>query len=536
MIPLLSMVNNLLFAGMTAGQILNFVGKKIKGLEKGIEQARGTGYNDNDILKFISGKMPKGNSKEAHSTLNEQEQYLKNAGLKTKQEKQESKRKGISTALNVGAIGLGSYGLYKAYTNRFPKGEWDFTHRQVPENALQIEGKTQKQIPYTPGMEKGPIGPNQFQMVPPGNPIKPQGMAPITNTNQPIQPPQKVVNQALQPTQNIPVPTPDQPIAPALPEQPIGMAPSDVIRNTKLDALVDSMARDKVSPEEISEYITNSYPEYAKNVEGQTKEPLINSIYRYLGKKQKKPGLVPGLEQQLNQQYGKQDGTQLASNQSQIEAKSSQEIPIQPQGNSPIQDKNVIAGKDSKAAEENKKENGDVVQLPDGQIGTIESLKKDHAVVEIDGKKRPVKLDQLEDVPIKKKDLADLHEDLIKGIEEEIGSDVSRNVNWAGYDPKTNRLSYLPHDGALYVYDDIGPEDVKMLTDILSTRKSSGGNFIGPWLAGTKSPIGAAMSALIKKLQSERGGKGSEYSGKFETLYSHLEPAVKAAKAKKKKK
>ena len=513
MIPLLAMVNNLIFVGMTAAQILNFIGKKTKGLEKGINQARSTGYNDDDILKFISGKMPKGNSKEAHQALSDQEQYLKNAGLKTRQEKQESKRKGISTALNIGATALVGYRLYKAYASRFPKMEWDFTRRPMPEKTLQLEGQSQKQLPYNPGLEKGPIGPNQFQMVPQGNPIKPQSIGPITNPNQPIQPPQNLIHQAKQPNQNIPVPLPNQPIQPPLPVPD----PKAILDQMGLTEKIDNLINAGNSPEQAAAGTLFSLTPGQKDWIKKNNIPIEELISQYF-------------------QQGKANGTQLAGNQPQNQIQLSSEGPIAQEGANPLENQNVIEGQNRQAPEETKKENGDVVQLPDGEIGTIESIKKDHAVVDIDGKKRPVKLDQIEDIPIKKKDLADLHEDLIKGIEEEIGSDVSRNVNWAGYDPKTNRLSYLPHDGALYVYDDIDPEDAKLLTNILSTRKSSGGNFIGPWIAGTKSPIGAAMSALIKRLQGQRGGKGNEYSGKFETIYSHLEPAIKAAKARKKKK
>jgi len=109
-------------------------------------------------------------------------------------------------------------------------------------------------------------------------------------------------------------------------------------------------------------------------------------------------------------------------------------------------------------------------------------------------------------------------------------------TSWAGYDPKKNSLAFMPHGGGIYIYEDITPEDASLLTSVLNTRKTSGENFIGAWKAGSKSPIGAAMSALIKKLQSERGGKGNEYSGKFETLYNYLEPAIQAKKKKKKKK
>ena len=109
-------------------------------------------------------------------------------------------------------------------------------------------------------------------------------------------------------------------------------------------------------------------------------------------------------------------------------------------------------------------------------------------------------------------------------------------VQWAGYNPETNTLQFLPHTGKLYKYANISPEDAALLTDILSVRKTSGANFIGAWKKDSKSPIGAALSKLIRKLQSERGGKGNEYEETHEPIYSAYEPAIQAKKNKKKKK
>jgi hypothetical protein len=175
------------------------------------------------------------------------------------------------------------------------------------------------------------------------------------------------------------------------------------------------------------------------------------------------------------------------------------------------------------------------VASPQG-MGEVREIRGDKALIDINGKLHKVDVDELIQSPVPEKDLADLYDELNEGIEKETGEDISRMVNYAGYDPKTNKMVFLPHNGALYEYSDIEPEEVEMLTDILNVRKSSGENFIGAWKAGSKSPIGAAMSALIKKLQEKAGGKGKEYSGKYETVYSYLEPAVRAAKKKKKKK
>lgn len=180
-----------------------------------------------------------------------------------------------------------------------------------------------------------------------------------------------------------------------------------------------------------------------------------------------------------------------------------------------------------------KIEKNSLVSSPNG-IGEIKEIRNGQAIIDVDGKLHKVKEEDLETSPIPEKELSELYDDLIKGIESETGEDVSRMVQWAGYNPETNTLQFLPHTGKLYKYGNISPKDAALLTDILSTRKSSGANFIGAWKAGSKSPIGAALSKLIKKLQSERGGKGNEYEETHEPIYSAYEPAIQAKKKKKK--
>ena len=166
-------------------------------------------------------------------------------------------------------------------------------------------------------------------------------------------------------------------------------------------------------------------------------------------------------------------------------------------------------------------------------MGEVKAIRNGKAIVEVDGKKHQVDEDELIESPLPEKDLADLYTDLIGGIEKTTGQQVSRNVEYAGYDPNFNELVYKPHGSdKVYVYDDISPEDAKQLTSFINQRKSSGGNYIGAWEKGTESPIGAGMYQLIKKLQSERGGKGNEYRNRFETIYDALEPAKQAAKKK----
>jgi hypothetical protein len=183
---------------------------------------------------------------------------------------------------------------------------------------------------------------------------------------------------------------------------------------------------------------------------------------------------------------------------------------------------------------ERKIEPSSIVSTPNG-VGEVKALRNGKAIVEIDGKKHQVNEDELETSPLPEKDLGDLYDELIEGIEGNTGEDVSRMVQWAGYNPENNTLQFLPHTGKLYKYKDISPEDAALLRDILSVRKTSGENFIGAWKKDSKSPIGAALSKLIRKLQAERGGKGNEYEETHEPIYSAYEPAIQAKKKKKKK-
>jgi hypothetical protein len=173
------------------------------------------------------------------------------------------------------------------------------------------------------------------------------------------------------------------------------------------------------------------------------------------------------------------------------------------------------------------------VIAPQG-VGEVKAIRNGKALIEVDGKRHEVDESELESSPIPEKDLSDLYDDLIKGIEGETEEDVSRMVQWAGYNPDTNTLQFLPHTGDMYTYNDISEEDAALLRDVLSVRKTSGSNFIGAWKKDSKSPIGAALSKLIRKLQSEREGKGNEYSAKHGTIYSAYEPAIQAKKKKKK--
>jgi len=329
-------------------------------------------------------------------------------------------------------------------------------------------------------------------MQPPA-PQAPQGPLPYTNPS--------AQNRPIPNTQ--PQPTPQAPLVPSA-TAPIANPTATPTKSAPLPKEFHKMAKDMLDtgndPETIAGAFKKFYPEKVKKYEEATGQPIDGAVQDFASqnmpeKPQEKalPVSSPIMEEGL-------------------QAVEKTTTPIAEPTTTPI-----------------KKEKGSTVALPNGDIGEITHIRQGIATVNANGKEFRRKVEELIEPPMEQKDLAELYKDLVSGIEEKTGEEVSRMVNWAGYDPKTNELAFVPHLGALYVYDNISPEDAAELTSILSTRKSTGENFIGAWKQGSKSPIGAAMYKLIQKLQKERGGKGSEYKGKYEKIYDAFElPKIEA--------
>src|SRR5690606_33238427 len=84
---------------------------------------------------------------------------------------------------------------------------------------------------------------------------------------------------------------------------------------------------------------------------------------------------------------------------------------------------------------------GSIVETPDG-IGEVREIRNGKALVEVDGKMRKMLEEELMSPGLPQKDLADLYDELIEGIKTQTGKEVSRHVEWAGYDPEHKELVY----------------------------------------------------------------------------------------------
>ena len=369
--------------------------------------------------------------------------------------------------------------------------------------------------------------------------------------------PQETLKQAnTQAPQNIQTPH-QPPISPTIPQAPVAPQAegkignvSEILNKTGSKSQIDALIASKNGPQEVSAFFEKFRPKEKKAIEKELGIPFDKVVEGYISENpvQAKPEEKEMTEMESLGQFGGM-GKGITENfykgvfESLKEGKdifSGVEEPLLQAAKPAFEAGQIKSWEDlrkfAKYWQESKNapkiEKGSVAAAPQG-VGEVKEIRNGQAIIDVDGKKHKVPVDELIESPIPEKELDELYEELIGGIEKKTGQEISKNVEWAGYDPKTNELAYKPHGSdRMWVYDEISQEDRDQLTSLLTKRKTTGENHIGVWEKDTVSPIGAAMSTLIKRLQAERGGKGNEYKNRYDTIYDALEPAKKALKAK----
>lgn len=113
MIPL---IQQAMVMGYGAEKILSFLGNKIPGMQSGLANAKSSGYSDDDILNFLKNKIPQKDPKGSQKYSNQLDTYLSSNGITTKEERSETRNKGIKTALGVAGTAMGAYKAFENYS------------------------------------------------------------------------------------------------------------------------------------------------------------------------------------------------------------------------------------------------------------------------------------------------------------------------------------------------------------------------------------------------------------------------------------
>lgn len=469
-------ISKALSSGYTSKQVIDFLLRKFPQHSEKIKSAMAAGFTVEQVLKYIGG---------GRKALTEEP-------IEATTEHQQTRKTDIQRRENVNKSALAAGGA--AFSPLIASGAQAALSRALPQSLQKLMPGIQNAIASS-SLDQGMPSSPQFQ----GQPQTQTLEMPLSSQQPPINAPNIAQTSGLQ--------------------QPEGknIDVGELLNKRGLLKHVEALAKEKRDPKEIAGILYSKYPNEMKDFQKEAGENMEDAIADFMGQQQNMPknaenlGISP--ESVENNPENKQINDLLPKSNESVE-----EI-IEPVKKEEIKP---------------KIEKKSIVSTPEG-VGEVREIRGDKALVEVDGKIHKVDVEDLEESPLPEKDLADLYDDLLRGIESETGEDVSRMVQWAGYNPKNNTLTFLPYTGKLYKYGNISKEDVELLTDILSTRKTTGENFIGIWKKDSKSPIGAALSTLIKRLQAERGGKGNEYEETHEPIYSAHEPAILAKKNKKKK-
>lgn len=483
----------LLDNGLEPDQIVSYLRQASPQIAKKITKMLLGGYGTGEILKFLASDKETQNLKLPKDKSYNPADIARLADIQNRMNVPKDRDKQSLDELKK----FTSYGLTAAAT--IAPFAMQTKMGQQALGALTGMMPGQPQQPQLPVPGAAPTGPQPTPPQPMPSP-SPMQATPGQQMQQNIQTPAPA-QQVAQAAQAVPQPQPQQP--PEITQEQVDATPElspeiDYLKKKNLLPKVQTMAKAGKSKEQIVAYLKKNMPmmeqEYFRSF-GQPKsidEKLGDVVDRFVTPQQ----ATPIAKEEVAQE--------------------------------PIT--SIVEPNHIQKPEAVKK--GDTVVTPTG-MGEVKGEDSKGFLVESEGKTTRIPKEEAITSPLPKKELAQLFNDLVDGIETETGQEISRMVNIAGYNEEHNELFFKPWDGGLYIYDNIPKEDAAKLVNYMK-RKTSGGNYIGPWVEGTDSPIGAAMSDLIKKLQGERGGKGKEYKRKYDILYEALAPGKEASKQAKK--
>lgn len=320
------------------------------------------------------------------------------------------------------------------------------------------------------------------------------------------------------------------------------ISPKDLFDQLEVSDQIKNMATSsKNTAEDIAEGIKAFFlkPSQLKWLKSQTDEPLDSLVERFL-KESKDPAATesaataeiprnsqvgtPKINQQPDQRTSEPPVDNLAlDNAPQPDLSQSKDLTEEskPQESGPM------------SLEDKKREfvPGKHVMMPDGSSGFISDVRGDIAYVKVGSKVKTRKLEDLEDSPLTEEQIGNLWDQLNRNLPK---GAKSSQISYVGYNEESNELSYLPHGGTLYTFENIPKEFAEKLKSMQHLAKTTGGNLISSWVEGEKSR-GAGMSELIAELRALRqaknpGIKVSPHDKKDSKLFSHHDYAEKASK------
>ena len=137
-------------------------------------------------------------------------------------------------------------------------------------------------------------------------------------------------------------------------------------------------------------------------------------------------------------------------------------------------------------------EKNQIVSSPQG-IGEVKEIRNGKAIIDIDGKKHKVDVEELDPLEFTEEEVADAYNDLMAKIPEQYKSGF---IQWAGYDEDRNVLGFIPRDGKYEELHNITPEEAKLIKEGKGIARTTGATREGLWVVG-EDTRGGIISQII---------------------------------------
>lgn len=464
------LIQQALFYGYNALQVMQFLGKKFPKLQQGFQQAQQAGHSPDQILSFLNSANVLSNrfrikDKEKQEKTNSHfEDELEAYGIK---KKKRLKKVGsflgeaASFAPSMAAMGYLGYQLYK---NRSPTSPATGSAPPQPIGTVQDNFPQEETLPQSapPVEQNQPVPPQS----PPAQPIA-QGAAGQTDpTGGPL--------------------SPKGPVTPLLKE--LGM-------HNILSGMRDN------PPELVSKAMRQLYGSRVQEAESKLQRPLdqiINEFYNEEAlhsnpeKDMGQSGM--GMEEAQPLEEAAEEGAQQAPEIPRpIESPLQQNrSPAKPQDFVPTGPRPPIPPSAPRPPIAPRK-----VLLGD-KVGTVKSVRGDIAKVDVEGKERHVKVSDLEEEPEDIAAIDESHLDKLLDHMLEVIPKKNRSaaLSFVMYDPETQTMDveYLSSPEKGHRYYNIPQEKIDEIG--VARAVTTGENLAGAWQAGIADSYNAALTAI----------------------------------------
>ena len=291
-----------------------------------------------------------------------------------------------------------------------------------------------------------------------------------------------------------PAPSPNTPSSqPSIPQNPQPVQPQGILNTPSqpgkpnINEILTSIVSNNpnISSEDAAGIIKKLYPDIAKKIEQGNKKPLkdvMDNIIPVL------KGKIPNQKSPTNLQS---KPTNSVEEIIQPTPQNGQNPPNQPQEPQKLEQPSQELDAQPEI-ERPKIEKASIVAAPQG-IGEVKEIRNGQAIVEVDGKKHKVSVDDLEPPAFSEDEIADAYDDLMAKIPEEHKSGF---ISWAGYDEDRNVLGFIPRGGKYEELHNITPEEAQRVKEGKGIARTSGEEREGLWVMG-EDTRGGIISQII---------------------------------------